>query len=107
MQLEGHADAGSDDPAQHLHVGEDPLVALRRDAEVALEERVQAAQEEVDAATKVVVSGRQRTRWSMAVNGRVCHGAASASQRHFILWTRSIVVQFCLLWHLSAASGTC
>ena len=51
MKLERHADGRGHNSPHHLHVGKDPLVAGRGDAEVALEQRVQPVQEEVHSAS--------------------------------------------------------
>ena len=45
MQFEGHPDSRSDASPEHLHVLEDPLIPGGGDAEVTLEEGVQAVQE--------------------------------------------------------------
>lgn len=61
MQFDRHSDARHHDVVQQIHIAEDPLVLLRRDAEVALEQRVQAVHErlhgdvtENDSQTRVV-----------------------------------------------------
>lgn len=50
VQLERHAHGGREHGLQQRHVGEHPLVARARDAEVPLEQRVQPVQEELHAA---------------------------------------------------------
>lgn len=47
MQFERHADGGRYNTPQHLHISEHPLISRRRDAEVALEQRMKAEEEEV------------------------------------------------------------
>lgn len=49
VQFERHPDGGRQYRVQQRHVGEHPLVARARDAEVALEQRVQPVQEELHA----------------------------------------------------------
>ena len=49
MQFKGHPDTGGNASPEHLHVLEDPLIPGGGDAEVPLEECVQAMQEEVHA----------------------------------------------------------
>ena len=54
MKLDRHPDAWRHDFPQKVHVSEHPLVAHRRYPEVALEERVQAVQEELDRGEELI-----------------------------------------------------
>ena len=54
MKFDRHPDSWRHDFPQKVHVREHPLVAHRRDPEVALEERVQPVQEELDRGEELI-----------------------------------------------------
>lgn len=49
MEFQRHPHGRCNDALQKIHITKDPLVVTRRHTKVALEERVQAVQEELDA----------------------------------------------------------
>lgn len=66
VQFEGHAHPGGHHPVQQVHVSKHPLVPGRGDAEITLEEGVEAVQERLQADRR----GYKRTdshRWLYAI----------------------------------------